>query len=151
MASTVSLSSTTLAQPISATADLIKVSSTTGILPGLRLFVDGELMSVVSLQVDPWIKVLRGRDGTASAAHLETSQVWIGRGDQFFDQDPTGLPPAATPVSPYINVRNGSVWFTQGDDVPSGQSLRWWQKQTTTYDQSSLGVRTVTPSPTSGA
>lgn len=148
MAATVTLSSTTLAENVSDSAGQIKVASTAGMIPGYRLYLDGELMSVISLAVDPWVNVLRGRDGTHSAPHQSSSVIYIGRGDRFYEQDPTGRPPAAVPVVPYINVVNGTVWLPQGDESPSATANRWWQKQATSYDIGALGVRTTTTSPT---
>jgi hypothetical protein len=112
------------------------------------LFIDGELLKVVSLGVDPWVTVVRGVGGCAARHHDLGETVYLGRGDQFYDSDPIGSPIAEILVSPYINVVNGSIWFAQGDPQPKG-SNRWWQKQTTVYDVGALGVRTAVLTPTS--
>jgi hypothetical protein len=148
MPATVTLSSTTLAQGAGASDSQIKVSSTSGLIPGKRLFVDGELMAVVSLGVSPWVNVRRGVDGTAAAAHPQMSTAWIGGADQFYGTDPVGAPAPEIPVSPYINAVNGSVWFARGDAGPQGISVRWWQKQDTEHAVGPLGIRTKTSSPT---
>jgi hypothetical protein len=148
MPATVTLSTTTLAVSVGVSDTRIKVGSTSGLTPGTRLYVDGEQMRFVSVDVDPWINVRRGVDGTASAAHPSSATVYIGRADQFYSIDPTGRPPDVIPVSPYINVINGSVWFAQGDSQPDGQANRWWQKVTNTYGTGALGVRTTTQDPT---
>lgn len=147
MGATVTLASTSLAQQMGASDSRIKVASTSGMQPGLRLFVDGEVLTIVSLAPDPWVNVMRGRDGTAAMPHNYASTVWIARADQLYESDPVGAPPAAFPVSPYINVRNGKVWFAQGD--AQNPAIRWWQAQATTYDYGALGVRTSVTSPTS--
>lgn len=142
MGATVSLSSTTLALDVGATTSPIKVASTSGMFPGLRLFIDGEVMTVVSLAVDPWVNVRRGSDGTAALPHSALGTIYIARGDQLYAADPVGAPPIAIAVSPWINVTNGKVWFSQGDT--QNLATRWWQVQTTTHDYGGLGVRTTT-------
>lgn len=148
MPATATLSTTTLAAAVGPSDQQVKVASTSGLVAGDRLYLEGELMEVTGLGVDPWVNVLRGRDGTAGAAHDSETTLYIGRADQFYSVDPPGVPPEAIPVSPYINVVGGSVWFAQGDVLPSGQTNRWWQKQTTTYSEGPLGVRTETLDPT---
>ena len=106
MPATVTLATTTLAQATTGGAREIKVASTTGILPGLRLFLDGELMQVVSLGISPWVNVLRGRDGTRAEIHDSGTTIYIGRADQFYSKDPVGAPAEVIEVSPYINVLN---------------------------------------------
>lgn len=149
MPATVTLNTTTLAAPVSATARQVKLASTAGVLPGYRLYADRELMAVVSLGVDPWVNVRRGVDGTATSAHTSSVTVTIGTADQFYQSDPVGAPPSAVQVSPYINVLTGDVWYAQGDALPEGNANRWWQKQATTYTAGALGVRVATSSPTS--
>lgn len=155
MPATVTLASTTLAYPLNGSGDtLVSLASGSGITPGLRLFVDRELMTVVSAAPASatgaaTFLVLRGRDGTMAQQHDGGATVYIGRGDQFYDQDPEGAPTEAIPVSPWINVRNGRVWFAQGDVAPTGVASRWWQQQTATYSSGPLGVRIVTLDPTS--
>lgn len=148
MPATVTLATTTLAETIGEHADRVKLASTAGIFVGTRLFMDGELMTVRAPVSDPWVLVLRGQGGTRTQHHASPVTVYIGRGDQFYDKDPIGRPQAAIEVSPWINLRNGKVWFAQGDTDPSASADRWWQEQRTTYDQGPLGVRVKTPDPT---
>jgi hypothetical protein len=148
MPATVTLSSTTLSVSVGPATDTLVLASTAGVLPGYRLYIDGELIKVNALAVDG-VKVRRGVDGSAGAAHPSGSTVYIGRADQFYSQDPTGRPPDEIQVSPYINVVNGSVWYAQGDSLPLGNSTRWWQRQTTSYENGPMGVRTSTLNPTS--
>lgn len=136
MPATVTLSTTTLAANVGAGDRQVKVLSTSGLIPGLRLFCDGELMTVVSLGVDPWVNVLRGVDGSAAQAHSSGNTIFIGRGDQFYSVDPSGAPPESIPVDPYINVINGSVFYAQGDTF----GKRWWQKRSTAYEIGALGI-----------
>lgn len=149
MPATVTLSTTTLSEGVDSSQGSIKVASTSGLLPGVRLFLDKELMSVINLGVGTNVNVRRGQDGTASAPHSSSSTIYIGNADQFYFSDPQGAPPSATQVSPYINARTGTVWHAQGDVLPDGQTYRWWQPVTTTYGTGALGVRTRTEDPTS--
>jgi len=140
---TVTLSTTTLTLNVSAQATLFQVASTSGLTPGKRLFVDGELVRVVGLGVNASteVNVQRGQDSTRAVVHDAGETVYIGEAHQFYSKDPSGVPPGAVLVSPYINVSNGTVWFAQGG--PEGDAKRWWQKQTATYGTGPLGVRTV--------
>ena len=153
MPATVTLSSTQLVYGLSPSDGMVTLVSATGITPGLRLVMDRELMTVLGPGVNAsggfTFNVLRGRDGTMAQLHDSGITVWVGSGVQFYDQDPEGAPPEVILVSHWINVRNGRVWFAQGDDLPNGKAYRWWQQQATTYDVGALGVRTATLSPTS--
>lgn len=148
----VTLASTTLADITSDKATLLKLASTSGVFAGIHLFIadpsGGELVQVTGLDVDPWVRVKRGSGGSASAPHPSALTVYIGRGDQFYMTDPVGRPPATILVSPYINVINGTVWFAQGDVLPTASANRWWQKQTNVFTQNPLGIRTQTLDPT---
>ena len=68
MAATVTLSTTTLSAPVSASENVMTVASTSGLTPGTRLWVDTELMSVVGRGVNNQVRVLRGVDGTSGSA-----------------------------------------------------------------------------------
>ena len=137
MPATVTLSSTTLDSGVTPSQRSVRVASTSGLIPGLALFCDGELMSVVSLGIDPEINVIRGIGGTRATDHDGGATVYIGRPDQFFAYDPSGRPPAAIPVTPHINVLNGSVWFASGNP----QGLRRWEKQEVSVQVGALGIR----------
>lgn len=146
---TVTLSTTTLTFAVNADDRQIKVASTSGLTPGVRLYLDRELAEVVSLGVDSWVNVRRGVDGTGSSRHASGATITIGRADQFYASDPVGLPANEVPVSPYINVLTGVHWLPQGDEIGSGRDGRWWQARTTTYSTGSLGVRTTETTPAS--
>ena len=148
MPATTTLSQTTLAAPCDAHESVVKLASVSGVLPGYRLFVDGELMAVQRLGIETYVYVARGVDGTAGAAHSSEAVVYIGQGHQFYSRDPVGIPRDAIPVSPYINLSNGKVWFAQGDTLPDGNAVRWYQEQTVTHEVGALGVRTTTLDPT---
>jgi hypothetical protein len=151
MPATVTLGTTTLGAPVGPSDDEIKVASTSGIRTGMRLFVSGELMEVLRLGVDPFVKVRRGVDSTRSVAHPSAATVYVGQAHQFYTRDPVGRPPAAIEVSPWINVLNGKVWFAQGDTMPGATADRWWQEQAVARGTSALGVRTATYDPTTSS
>jgi hypothetical protein len=148
MPARVTLGTTALLRPLTAGASVVQLVSTSGVLPGKYLYFDGELCRVVALVPDG-VQVQRGLGGTSVLPHASNVTVYIGDGDQFYQTDPVGRPPETFEVSPWINVRNGTVWFAQGDNDPVGLADRWWQKQTTAYDQGALGISTKTLSPTS--
>ena len=157
MAATVTLASTTLAAVVNESDTAVNVASTTGISKGIGLFVENELMSVVSVGLPSgngtMVNVLRGRGATAQRRHSNGATVYIGRPDQFYSTDPVGTPGTVVQVSPYINTTNGTVWFPQGDEVPGSSNTspqpRWWQLVTNTPGIGDLGVRTTTQTPTS--
>lgn len=148
MPATTTLSTTTLSQNVSASAGAIKVASTSGIVPDLRLFVDGESMRVIGFGVDTTtdVKVRRGQDGTVARAHEKGDTVYLAQGHQLYTYDPQGAPPDVILVSPHINLQNGAVWFARGG--PSSSAKRWWQKQAPTVTTGPLGVQSVTFDPT---
>ena len=157
MAATTTLSSTTLMAPAEVGDTAVCVASTTGITPGLQLFVDQELMSVVSVGLaslgGTLVNVLRGRGATGTQRHSNGATVWLAQGYQTYSQDPIGAPGEIVEVTPYINTQNGTMWIPQGDDAPSlsgnntSPSVRWWQQVTPTHGITSLGVRTSSTDP----
>lgn len=149
MSATVTLSTTTLSEGVDGSSCRLKVASTAGIVPGLRLYTNGELMTVLRIEVDPWVCVSRGVDRTAATPHSSGETVYIGRADQFYSAPPVGRPDASILVSPYIDAVAGKVYFAQGDVTPSGSAVRWWQEQTATRVQRPLGGTTTTLDPTS--
>ena len=144
MPATVTLSTTSLVPRVAAKERSVRVASTSGLTPGIWLFCDGELMSVVRLGVGTDVTVLRGQGGTQATEHASGATIYIGRPDQFYTFDPVGRPPDAIPVSPHINAANGSVWFATG----AGEGRRW-VKQTAETVVGPLGVTTTALTPTS--
>lgn len=144
MSSTVTLATTTLTYGIGSGDGELTLASVTGIVPSSQLFIDKELFDVLNV-VDGTtrVKVKRGFDGSAAGPHSSGAVVWIGMPHQFYSTDPAGVPPAITPVAPYINVINGNIWYSQGDAMPDGAVNRWWQLATPSYGYGSLGVRTA--------
>lgn len=133
------LSTTTFAEGVDNKSDRIRVASTSGMVPGIRLYANGELMTVLRIDVDPWVVVTRGVDSTSATPHSSGETIYVGRADQFYSSPPVGRPPSPVLVSPYIDAVAGKVYFAQGDNQPSATAVRWWQEQTTTYTPGSLG------------
>lgn len=150
MQSTFTLATTTFAAPVSAGDTQVTLTSTSGIIPGVLLFANRELMKVQFLTgIGNYAVVLRGREGTETRAHGTGETVYLAQGYQLFSSDPQGLPPANTLVNPHINVLNGIVWVVQGDDEGPGTQARSWQPVTSTQTPGALGVRvTTTTTPT---
>lgn len=142
MQATVTLTTTTLAQPLSTTERYVNLTSLSGIAVGTCLFVDREFMSIEQITgIGNIVLCQRGIDATIQAPHNQGATVYAGRADQFFIQDPVGMPPNPIPVFPYINVSNGILWSVQGDDVGGGALARTWQPITTAQTIGALGVR----------
>lgn len=140
----VTLSTTTLSASVGPLDQAVNLASTSGVLPGYRLYIDRELMRVLSIGVGTWVNVQRGVDGTATTSHASSATVTIGQADQFYSQDPTGPPPSEVPVTPWINVINGTQWTAQGDETGANLQARWWAKTETVHGVGALGVRTAT-------
>ena len=143
MPATVTLATATLTYGIDSGASEVTLSDVSGVRPGYRLFIDRELLQAQSVSGSV-VKVKRGIGGTANSKHDSSATVYIGRSDWFYQQDPVGAPEPAIPVSPYINVSNGKVFFAQGDATST--AYRWWEEAVTTYGTGPLGVRTRTSS-----
>jgi hypothetical protein len=143
MAATVTLSSTTLNASCAASDTQVQLTSTTGVVPNTRLWIDRELLAVIDLGIGTWVLVRRGVDGTAAGPHGSMAVVTLGRADQFFQDDPVGLPPSPIQVSPYINVLNGKMWIAQGDETGPNAAGQYWQDVTTVRGVGALGERTV--------
>lgn len=147
---TYTLATTTFKSAVAASDSTIYLTSTTGVYPGIRLYANRELMTVDRLTgISTGVVVLRGQHGTATRAHSTAEAVYIGAGDQFFADDPVGLPPNPPKVSPRINVLTGVLWVVQGDVVGPGSLNQTWQPVTSTQTPGALGVRvttTTTPS-----
>lgn len=139
---TVSLATTSLAAPTAAGESVIRLASLTGIVPKMRLYVDREMMTVVGVvnATAGDVQVIRGGHGTASQRHSTQSTVYIGRSDQFYDQDPVGMPLDVIAVYPWINVLTGTKWVPMGDEAGPGLLARQWSPLTDTPFTSALGV-----------
>lgn len=144
---TVTLSTVNLVRAISAGDSFVQFNSATGLLPNLFVFMDQELLQIISNSnisdaLGTWFTVRRGCQNTRATRHSANALGYIGSGHQFYDYDPEGAPTDAPPVSPHINLRTGVLWVPQGDDVPDGQ--RWWTQYSNTHDIGALGIRTNT-------
>lgn len=152
-AATVTLASTTLKTTCAASDTAVQLASTSGItvnnVTALRLWIDRELLTVVSLGLGTWVNVLRGSDGSVASAHGSSAVVYIGRADQFSCSDPVGTPPSPVLVTPWINVITGTMWLAEGDELGPSAGARFWQAVTQTPGVGPLGVRTTTQNPTS--
>jgi hypothetical protein len=122
------------------------LSSTSGISPGVRLYVGQELAAVeqVDQPVSGVVVVRRGVDGTIATAHPSGSTLYVGRGDQFYQSDPMGTPPNPIRVYPYINAISGVLWGVTGDEAGPNTAARVWTAITSVPGVGPLGVRTIT-------
>ena len=139
------LATTTFASNVGMLDTQVNLTSTTGIVPGIRLFANRECFAVEKLTgIGNYAIVRRGVDSTETRVHNTQETVYIARPDQLFVTDPTGIPLAGVYSNPHINVTNGVIWVVQGDDSGPGVYARSWQQVTTTQAAGPLGVRTNT-------
>jgi hypothetical protein len=83
------LSSSTLAAAVTATATRFDLASTTGVEVGDILYTGKEAMSVISV-VSPTVTVQRGMAGTTPAAHVSGKTVWHGVPSDFYASRKSG-------------------------------------------------------------
>ncbi len=143
------LATTTLVAPVLFGDQEVQLTSTSDLVPKLRLYINRELLEVIRV-AGLIVTVRRGVDGTATGPHPAGATVTIGRGDQFYHTDPVGVPPSAVLVTPWINVLTGASWTPQGDEVGPGAEARVWEQAVTssTTTVGALGVRTTTTAST---
>lgn len=143
--STATLTTTTTTAPCAANDTSIVLASLVGVAPGVCLFVDAELLCVTGYGVGTAVSVLRGRGGSSTRPHGSGATVYIGRADQFYDQDPMGTPETPPVVLPWINTVTGSVWQPVGDETGPSAAARYWQRQIPVTSAGALGAnQTVT-------
>ncbi|MDA1095310.1 MAG: hypothetical protein O3A25_18920 [Acidobacteria bacterium] len=140
MAATTTLATTTLTYAVGAGDRAVTLGSTSGVVPGVQLHADRELLQVVSVGLGTSVNVLRGRGGTSASRHTSGVTATIGQPDQFYSSDPQGLPAIPPLVSPWINVLTGDQWLAQGDETGASVEGRWWQKVASAYSIGALGV-----------
>lgn len=149
MQATYTLATTTFLTNVGATDTQVNLASTSGIVPGVGLFVDRELMKVERLTgIGNMATVLRGQEGTATRAHGTLATIFLAQGWQLYASDPQGLPGPNAIANPHINVANGTIWVIQGDDVGPMTGARSWQQVTSLESFGAFGVRnlaTTTP------
>lgn len=142
MPATVTLRQTAFVTPVVSSDTVVYLGSLTGITPGMRLFANAEMMTVDRLTgITTGVVVRRGTDGTVSKSHSTQEVVFVGRGDQFYDRDPAGVPPMVVPVLPWINIERRVIWTIQGDDDGPGVAARTWQLVLPYQERGALGVR----------
>lgn len=138
---TVTLATTTTTAFVGRDDRVVTLASLAGVTPDICLFVDDELMCVDQLRgVGNDVVVLRGTGGTAAGIHGAGATVYIGRPDQFYEQDPKGVPPVPPLVLPYINVTAGTFWQPSGDEDGPSKFGRTWKEIVKFSYTSSLGV-----------
>lgn len=87
------VTTTTLAAPVAITASTVVVTSTANIAAGKMFRIDDEMMQVQQgfLGTNP-VGVLRGREGTVTAPHPITANVYVGLATDFQVTVPSGMP-----------------------------------------------------------
>ena len=113
------LATTTLSSAVSVTDNTIVVASATSVAAGRMVLVDQEMMKVIQSYVSgTTVGVLRGQDGSVTAAHKVTANVTHGTAADF--ANPT---PFALVTYPTIRARQLiSITATSTLTLPSGGS-----------------------------
>ncbi len=96
-----SLATTTLSSAVATTDNSIIVASATSVAAGRLVVIDQEVMQVAqNYTTGTTVPVLRGRDGTPTAAHVKTANVTHGLASDF------ALPASQTTVTyPLVRAR----------------------------------------------
>jgi hypothetical protein len=115
------LATTTLSTAVAATDTTIVVASATSVAAGRVVLIDQETMQVATGYVSgTTVPVLRGRDGTVTAAHKVTANVTHGLASDF------SLPAAQTSVT-YPLIRSRQIISITATSTltlpPSGEDL----------------------------
>lgn len=103
------LTSTTLARAVDASATVVYLASVTSVLVGDLIVCGREAMRVDSL-VGLVVRVSRGYAGTIAESHPSGATVYAAPAWAFYMRDPVGVPPSEVPVTPWINLTTGVVW-----------------------------------------
>lgn len=97
------LATTTLSSAVSITDNVIVVASATSVAAGRLVLVDQEMMKVVQTYVSgTTVGVIRGQDGTVTAAHKSTANVTHGAATDFAN-------PASQTSTIYPTVRGTQI------------------------------------------
>ena len=101
-------------------SNLVTLASGTGVTRTTLLYVDRELMQVLSIANSPTFQVARAVSGTLISAHASGATVKVGQPQYFGNAEkPVGGACTATSelISPYINISTGrqyqcvnSIW-----------------------------------------
>lgn len=124
------LASTTTSAAVTQTTQVIPLTATTNIAVGDLIYVDRELMQV-NAKTTTQATVTRGVQGTQPMAHSTSEQVLVmPSGADWHATDPDfgalclrGTGQAA--VSPWVNVRTGTIWNCLNPTVGSSASSTW--------------------------
>lgn len=116
----ITLATTTTTADIAANDTRIYLASVSGITSttvraGLCLFINAELMLIISAPIGLSVGVTRGFGGSGSTTHASGSTAYIGTPIQFYTVDPIGVPPTSPAVTPWINTANGNIWTVSGN------------------------------------
>lgn len=153
------LNSATLAFPVSSgSQDNLRLSSVANISKGDLIAIvgpDGLVKEAVSVKAMPiagtdFVRVTRGVAGTRATSHQMGCTVYTGTPSYFESRDPHGIPQGFPRANPWINLKNGNVWFAIGDSVGTNVGGKYWQLQTPNYQRGALGINTpfeLPPSP----
>lgn len=116
------LTTTTISAALGATDRSMTVASATGFAAGYKFLIDGEAGEVDKSYVSGTaIPILRGRDGTAQAAHVVTSNVTVGTGADWANAAPGAV--GGTTYFPSLPYYVLSMTTTGTVSLPTGRFM----------------------------
>ncbi len=110
------LSTTTFSQAVSANAGAVHLASGTGVTLGSVLWADREALIVTGTipGTSTTFQVQRGRLGSPASTHVSGATVYLGSSNDFYAEDPVGVPESPPVVTPWINTVTGTLWEVSG-------------------------------------
>jgi hypothetical protein len=108
----------------------VAASPTSAIVVPYSIFIDNELMTVVSDNGSGLLGVERGQGGTRLHPHLSGSTVWIGYPGWFFNSDPaagiTTVGGAGLLSTPEINVPATNPPYIKANPGGAGTQINYY-------------------------
>lgn len=134
------LATTTLSSAVGVNDNAIVVASATSFLAGRLIRIDGEWMQVGQAYVSgTTIPVLRGRDGSVTAAHASSANVVHGLASDFANPPAGVQADVTTPVQPAFPVLSyssaGALTPSQGIHIINGTNALAMTLASPTKDQ----------------
>lgn len=116
---------TTLFSAVAITDTSIVVTSASGFAANMSIRIDGEMMKVAqNYLTGTTIPVLRGQDGTATAAHRASANVTVGLASDFANPPAQVAAAVTNPVQPALPIFSysaaGAISPVQGIHVING-------------------------------
>lgn len=140
------VTATSLASAKATNDVVVKLTSATGILPKMRLLVDGEIMRVTSNLLTPTIGVVPGYDGTTAGPHGILAPAIYGVPDDF-GNGPNGPDTMSYGASGAITVPTVDTVIYLNKATAAAMTLvgpATWQQNTLIIVSTTAAAHTIT-------